>query len=137
MRLEPTKLILIGTPITYQATGDASYIYDSTNLGPVKSTIPLPSFSSARVCVDYLILLRRPFAIDPPLHSRSSPSKTLRCCFTVLWSRTSWGCPATHRKSSRSNSPRTSTSPKAYWLLIPDLKCLDTFADDVLKKRRE
>ena len=50
---------------------------------------PSPSVSSARVCVDCLIPLRIPFAMEHPLHSCSSPSQTFPCCSAVMRSRTS------------------------------------------------
>ena len=44
-----------------------------------------------RGCFMYL---RRPFAMEHPLHSSSFASRTIPCCSVVLRSSTSWECPA-------------------------------------------
>ena len=39
VRLEPTKLILVGTRTTYQATGDAGYVIRTTMLNQADAAI--------------------------------------------------------------------------------------------------
>ena len=46
---------------------------DDITLVPLKSTRTLPCFLSARVCVGCLMPLRRPFAMEHPLHSWKVP----------------------------------------------------------------
>ena len=72
VRLEPTKLILIGTRTTYQATGaaprHASVFSTEYNLVVLSSYIPGVSTFYTDVCVVYQLRLLRSLIVNIHLH---------------------------------------------------------------------
>ena len=69
VRLEPTKLILIGTRTTYQATGDAGLLVDINSGTEVPRIYPLFMCIRYKCTYIYILNITRYFILVLPLPS--------------------------------------------------------------------